>query len=204
MFSTIRIAAGVAVLALVGTFAYVAIPVTQGPIVPGAETQAIDPADFGGFSGTMSCNQGDWGALTTTDFGSHTEGETYARCRIEASDPRFSGNNYSVHDYYKYAGQPQWGVRSNSSVITNEHGTWVGEQGWGYQHPEHGALRYTGLYHGTGDYEGLTALLLLSQDEFGLTFDVEGVILPGDLPPVPAAAVEEALAVQERLAVGAD
>jgi hypothetical protein len=199
MMSTIQVAAGIAILALVGTFAYVAVPLTQGPGVPGAQDPAIDPGDFGGFSGTMLCNQGEYGTVTTTDFGSFTEAETYPRCRIEVSDPRFSGNNYSVHHYYKYDAKPTWGVRSNSSVITNEHGTWVGEQGWGYQHPEHGAMRYTGLFHGTGDYEGLTALMILSQDSFGLALDIEGVIFPGELPPVPEPAVEEALATQESL-----
>jgi hypothetical protein len=42
--------------------------------------------------------------------------------------------------------------------------------------------------------------MILTQDSFGLRMDVEGVILPGDLPPVPEPAVEKALAMQESLA----
>ena len=148
MFSATRVAAGVAILALAGSLALVANPVGDRPVAPGAEATPIDPGAFGGFTGSMSCEQGEEGTTTLTEWGSIVEGETYPRCDVEVSDSRFSGNNYSVHDYYKYGGVPPWGVRSNSSVITNEGGSWVGEQGWGYQHPEHGAMRYVGIYRG--------------------------------------------------------
>ncbi|MEX1295170.1 MAG: hypothetical protein AB1Z67_03260 [Candidatus Limnocylindrales bacterium] len=45
-----------------------------------------------------------------------------------------------------------------------------------------------------GAYEGLSALTLLSQDIWGLSFDFEGVIVPGGLPEAPEPPVEAALA----------
>ncbi len=144
-------------------------------------------------SGTMHCGAGDDGQTTTTEWGSVTIGETYPRCAIEASDPRISGNNHSVHDYYKYDGQPRWGVRSYSSVIGNEDGTWVATDGWGYQQPEDGTMFYAGRYRGTDAYEGLSALVVLSQDSWGMRFDVQGIIFPGDLPEAPELPTEAAL-----------
>lgn len=194
MFTATRVAAGIAVLALATSLALVAGPAARGPTVPGAQEVAIDPADFGGFSGTMICAQGDPGTYTLTDWGSITVDESYPRCTVEASDPRISGNNYSVHDYYKYGGQPVWGVRSYSSVITNGDGSWVMTDGWGYQQPEDGTMLYAGHYRGTDAYDGLSALVVLTQDSWGLAFDVEGVIIPGDLPPAPELPIESASA----------
>ena len=39
-----------------------------------------------------------------------------------------------------------------------------------------------------------SALMLVTQDDWGFYFDVEGVIFPGDLPAVPVRPTEEALA----------
>ena len=192
MFTATRVAATVAALTLAVSLALVAGPARFAPRAPGAQGDAIDPADVGGFSGTMLCAQGEYGQTTTTEWGSIVIGETYPSCLIEVSDPRISGNNYSVHDYYKYDGQPLWGVRSFSSVISNDDGTWVATDGWGYQHPEDSTMFYAGQYRGTGAYEGLSALVVLSQDRWGLRMDVEGVIIPGDLPEAPKPPIEAA------------
>lgn len=193
MFSSTRVVAGMAILALAGTLAYTVVPSTGERTAPGAGAQIIDPADFGGFCGTMHCGAGDDGQTTTTEWGSVTTGETYPRCAFEVSDPRISGNNHSVHDYYKYDGQPRWGVRSYSSVIGNEDGTWVATDGWGYQQPEDGTMFYAGRYRGTDAYEGLSALVVLSRDSWGMRFDVQGIIFPGDLPEAPELPTEAAL-----------
>jgi hypothetical protein len=194
MFSAIRITAGTAVFTLVASLALVAGPHTGGPAGPGVESYTIDPDDFGGFSGTMLCATGDYGDSTATDWGSSTVGETYPRCGVEASDPRISGNSYSVHDYYRYDFAPQWGVRRFASVITNENGSWISTDGWGYQQPEDGTMFYAARFRGTDAYEGLSALFVLSQDVWGLRFDVEGVIFPGDLPALPEPPIEAATA----------
>jgi len=192
MFSFTRVVAGMAILALAGTLAYTVVPSTGERTAPGADAQIIDPADFGGFSGTMDCGAGNYGQTTTTEWGSITLGETYPRCAIEASDARISGNSRSAHDYYKYDGRPEWGVRSFGSVISNEDGTWVAADGWGYQQPEDDTMFYAARYRGTDAYEGLSALVVLSQDSWGLRFDVEGVIFPGDLPEAPELPTEAA------------
>ena len=56
----------------------------------------------------------------------------------------------------------------------------------GFQSPATGAMHYEVLLAGEDAYEGLSALLVLSQDEWGHTFDVDGVIFPGELPEYPA------------------
>jgi hypothetical protein len=197
MFTATRVAAGVATLVLVGSLAFVASPVSDQSVAPAAETEAIDPLDFGGFTGQMQCRVGNEGTTTRSDWGTFVEGETYPRCTIETSDPRISGSHYSVHDYYKYRGRPNWGVRSASLVITNDDGAWVTTDGWGYQQPWDGAMFYAQRFEGTGAYDGLTALMIHTQDEWGFDFDVEGVIIPGELPEMPAAPVEAALAAHE-------
>lgn len=159
-------------------------PVQDDVEMPAAWTGAIDAADYGGVDGTLLCAQGTLGTVSDTAWGSITEGETYPRCLLDADDPRISGNSHSVHDYRKYAGKPEWGVRASSDVISNDDGSWVGG-GWGYQHPESGAMHYVDLYRGTGAYEGLSALQVLTQGSFGLSLDSDGVIFPGELPPYP-------------------
>jgi hypothetical protein len=194
MFTPMQtVIAGVA-LALVGGGALLALPAAEQGPAPGAESSPIDPAAFGGFSGTVQCERGLGGEATELDWGSLTTGETYPRCTIEASDPRIDGTNYSVHDYFRYAGKPRWGVRSVSNVITNDGGTWVSEDHWGYQHPEDGTMLYAARYRGTDGYEGLSAVAVMSQDHWGFEFAIEGVIFPGELPQAPEIPLEAALA----------
>ena len=194
MFSATQAVVATAVLALAGGAALLAVSGVDQDPVPGAEPQTIDPAAFGGFSGTVMCSQGWPGDVKEFEWGTLTTGETYPRCTVEASDPRISGANYSVHDYFRYDGEPQWGVRSVGNVITNEEGGWVSEHHWGYQHPEDQTMLYSATYRGTGAYEGLSALAVMSQDTWGFAFDIEGVIFPGDLPESPEAPIEAALA----------
>jgi hypothetical protein len=200
MFTATRIAAAVAVLALVGSFALVVQPATEDPAPPAAEAASIDPDAFAGFSGTVKCGAGMPGTRTDFDWGTMVTGETYAKCAVETDDDRVTGNSYTIHDYYKYAGQPQYGVRSAAVVLTNEDGTWVTTNGWGYQRPLDGTMLYVNEFRGTGAYDGLSALMVLTQKGWGAWFDVEGVIIPGDLPPTPEAPIEAALATQEGLA----
>ena len=196
MFNAARVAVVVTALALTSSLAYVAVTNPQGATpVPGAAMDDIDPADFGGFSGTMKCDEGELGTVTTLEWGTLNEGETYTECLMETDDPRISGNNHSIHNYYKYDGYPMWGVRNAASVITNDEGTWVSDRLVGYQEPWNSDLTYAGEYHGTGAYEGLTAILFLTQESFGLDFDAQGVIIPGELPEAPDPPIEAGLAV---------
>ncbi len=151
-------------------------------VAPGAEATPIDPTAFGGFTGSMKCAQGEYGTTTMTDWGSIVEGETYPRCTIETSDPRISGSHYSVHDYYTYGGEPTWGVRTVSLVITNDEGAWVSTDGWGYQQPWDGAMFYAQQLRGTGAYEGLTALMVHDPGRVGPHDGRPGGHLPGRAP----------------------
>ena len=196
MFSASRIVAGSAVLTLAGSLAFVAVP-TQEPagILPSAPMEDIDPTAFGGFVGRMVCRQGSLGTTHLTEWGSWVEGETYPACAVEVGDPRFAGNIYSVHDYYKYDGRPNWGVRNVSAVLTNDEGHWVSTSNWGYQQPEDGAMAYAMQWRGEGAYEGLSALTLATQEKMSLILDMNGVIFPGELPKAPETPLEAALAV---------
>ncbi len=197
MFTVARIVAAMAILALVSGLAVVAVPTPEGRApLPGASMHDIDPADFGGFTGTMKCRQGEYGTTSPTDWGSVVEGETYSHCPVEVGDHRFTGNMYSVHDYYKYAGLPTWGVRNVSAVLTNDDGYWVSTTDWGYQQPEDGTMAYAMQWRGRGAYEGLSALTILSQDAWGLNMDLEGIIFPGELPEAPEPPIEAALAAE--------
>ncbi|MEX1336355.1 MAG: hypothetical protein AB1Z66_13760 [Candidatus Limnocylindrales bacterium] len=142
MFNATRVAAVVALLALTASLAYVAMPDSEPAPAPGAEMAPIDPADFGGFVGRMSCAPGEYGTATAAEWGSIHEGETYHRCAVEVDDPRFAGNMYAVHDYHKYDGKPMWGVRSVGAVLTNEEGHWVTTSDWGHQQPVDGTMSY--------------------------------------------------------------
>lgn len=196
MFTAARIGAGVAMLALAGSLAIIAVPFQEQPAtVPTAPMEDVDPADFGGFTGRMICAQGEYGTTLNTEWGSKVEGETYTRCGVEVSDPRFTGNMHSVHDYYKYDGKPTWGVRSVSAVLANEDGHWVSTSNWGYQQPLDGAMAYAIQWRGEGAYEGLSALTLMTQDQCCLIMDMEGVVFPGELPEAPDTPIDAALAV---------
>jgi hypothetical protein len=77
-------------------------------------------------------------------------------------------------------------VRSFSTRIDNEHGSWMGT-GRGYvattQRYPHAYLE--ALYRGAGAYEGLTAIIF-AEYERGSGYDYHGMIFPGEVPEVPA------------------
>mgnify|MGYP001819955612 CR=1 FL=1 len=177
MFNATRMAVAVTVLALVAGLSYVAVPTLERAIVPAAPA-AISAEDFAGFTGTfraVGCRDGE---MTNHEWGHTIEGDYCSPMTLEVSDERLSGTARAAHNAVRFKNGAAYGVRTLTAEIVNEGGSWSG----------------------TGDYEGLTALMLLSQDDFGMHFDVEGVILPGDLPPVPEPAIEDAMAMQERLA----
>ncbi len=184
MFNATRVAVAVAVLALVGGLAYVAAPADQQSVPPGTETTPIDPADFAGFTGAFRVGSGRQGEAIEQDWGTSIRGEYYPRGTIEVSDDRLSGSHRSIHNYDHFRGGAKYGVRTTDLEITNDLGTWTG-QGIGLQVPHDSTMHYEFRLAGSGAYEGLSALLTLSQDEFGFSFDADGVIFPGELPPYP-------------------
>ena len=101
---------------------------------------------------------------------------------VEASDPRISGRWRLSMDTRRYVGrefdgQKVW-VWTSTSRIDNDDGAWVGTA-TGFVGGSEG--REFDVLHGEGAYEGLTAVFRWSSEESTL----EGVIIPGDLPPLP-------------------
>ena len=187
MFSAVRISAVVAILAFGGSLALVAgplAPASDPAYAPAASAEPLDQEEYAGFSGTWLAGGAEQGLQSQTPWGSETRDEKWVRA-LEVSDQRISGAFHSSHNYNTFRGGQRWGVRAIDYAIVNDEGTWRG-QGTGFQSPATGAMHYEVLLAGEDAYEGLSALLVLSQDEWGHTFDVDGVIFPGELPEYPA------------------
>lgn len=101
------------------------------------------------------------------------------------SDPRLSGEVWSVHDYLDYNGSSSGARLTSATVgIDNDGGSWTGTIR-GYEPPGvddwHAFIELTG----SGGYEGLSATLMMLDQ--GGHWDVQGMIYPGDPLPFPAA-----------------
>jgi len=94
------------------------------------------------------------------------------------SDPRLQGNYYVWQDNDEYrAGPTVWAI--GVSIVTDE-GAWRGIPAIHYG--QYGAGEH--VLVGEGEYDGLTAIAKV--DLVGQTWDWEGWIIGGDLPPLPA------------------
>ena len=102
-----------------------------------------------------------------------------------ASDPRISGQatwTSSIRFYpYGEEGGIDPAAWASAVRIENADGAWVGTT-TGYHDPAD-TTREWNLVDGEGAYEGLTAVFRFVAEE-----GYEGVIVPGGLPPFPAAA----------------
>jgi hypothetical protein len=101
---------------------------------------------------------------------------------LEATDPRISGRWRQVMNMWDYEsrepGAPGAMVWSASARIDNDDGAWVGTF-TGFWDGSNS--REWNILHGEGAYEGLTAVFRWLPEESMQ----EGVIVPGDLPPLP-------------------
>jgi hypothetical protein len=186
MFSIVRVAAVAAVLAVGGSLLLVAGPArppADPAVVSTVETDALDPEDYAGFGGTWTLGGYEAGTLEETDWGCRFRGERWSS-PLEVSDPRISGTWHMILNYDTFTDGASYGVRSVSNTIVNDDGSWTGT-GTGFQDPTTEGLHYQVLLTGQGAHEGLSALIFLSQDSYSMTFDVDGVIFPGELPEYP-------------------
>lgn len=193
-----RIAAGVAILALAGSVALVAGP--PGPIEdPDTAIQAAESEDRGTasteaeaafVSGTRSLDEMARFTYTSVMSAEYPDGRQFAtdygwaardgriEHTVDASDDRIDGSAILTYDsdYYD-SDDVQYPVMviTGTEVLTNERGTWEGPFEL-LDFPGTADEHFTSVLRGTGEYEGLTAVL------YGKDGRNEGVIFPGDLP----------------------
>ena len=146
--------------------------------------QAQDELDWRGarpFMGTGTLIRQDpleWTVGPDYSEATDIEAEVY----ILASDPRISGWMRQVSNLRSYptdgAGDAEVFVWSATVRITNEYGAWVGEIS-GYDEGTFSKEWY--ILEGEGFYEGLVAVFRWLEEGDAL----DGVIVPGDLPPLP-------------------
>ena len=104
---------------------------------------------------------------------------------FESDDPRFSGEGIYLgnRDAHEFAGVGL-DVDRGRTRIANEGGAWEGESSAALVDGLGGAADW---YVGSGDYEGLTAFVraMTSIPDTDGSWEVEGWIFPGELPPLP-------------------
>jgi hypothetical protein len=97
----------------------------------------------------------------------------------EADDPRLSGDGTWVANW-NWLLEDGPGTSTAAYVLVNPGGRWVGtSQGYGDGSVDNEMV----VLHGEGDYDGLTAMLLLRTVEGEAGF--EGVIFPFESPEIP-------------------
>src|SRR5262245_22457246 len=149
------------VLALSGTATFAQSEGPSDPMAPSAWTGTY----VGGASGLVSSSSGT-GYVEETNWESAT---------IESSDHRFSGAWRQTLTFRQFGGVF---VKSATGRLENDGGSWSGSfQGYA-------GLPFNkefNVFKGEGSYEGLTAVFTWTGDGSAL----EGVIVPGELPPPP-------------------
>lgn len=109
------------------------------------------------------------------------------RSFMHTSDPRLCGRFENIQNYYGLAGGSTGGaVRTGTGRLSNAGGSWLADF-QGFTKPDADALSstyYLTRFEGEGDYEGLSAVTLWLPSGTG-RWDIEGVLFPGEMPPMP-------------------
>jgi|GEM_PF-4284552 len=180
---TLRLAlAGVAMLALLG--------------VTGGASVAQEKADLGyaAISGTAGAGtRAADPAITTSPTVPQEVGIGMAYVSsMRTNDWRLSGRLDNTQDYYGFLpGLLGGAVRTGSGRLTNEGGSWLIEF-QGFTKPEthaYSSTYYVLHYTGEDGYEGLSAMTIWLPTR-PASWDVEGVLFPGEMPPMPALPAE--------------
>jgi hypothetical protein len=79
--------------------------------------------------------------------------------------------------------EPLW---YGSFRIENEDGAWQEMPSLTLQYPDETASTRTSALIGEGAYEGLVAIAELTYHPVGIEFDLQGVVVDGELPPMPS------------------
>lgn len=181
--------AGVLVFAIGGVM-LIAQPFGQQGTAPGAESGVSDLVPFTARYVYQQRRAGD--ATTLPNGTPQVADEAWVFRSIEASDPRLEGNMVVNATYDKYDGVS---LTTHVLRIENDAGawqegpyyrmTWADRDTPGDEEVQAGEARQ-GLLVGEGEYEGLVALVVSTEQlTGGGSTLLEGYIVDGDLPPVP-------------------
>ncbi len=143
------------------------------------EARSVDEMARFTYTSVLSADYPD-GSEVATDYGMARRGGR-VEYTIEASDDRVDGS--SVHTYnldYYDSDELAYPVSviTGTQVVTNGGGTWEGTFEL-LDFPGTRDEHHVAVLTGSGDYEGLTAVL------YGMDGTNEGVIFPGALPEMP-------------------
>jgi hypothetical protein len=126
--------------------------------------------------------------VTVEDGVTKTYGEHWKDFRpCDMSDPRLIGTGTNIYNTHTYPveGDDPIVVQSTTYRIENEAGSWeyTGAPGLARGPGTLDTVTDTGVFVGSGAYEGLTAYLVFDYSRNPVT--VVGAIFPGELPPIP-------------------
>jgi hypothetical protein len=122
------------------------------------------------------------GTITEHDWGRLHTGEIWLN-EYRMDDPRLTGTARALQNAYGFE-DPSYGPRVHTTRLENAEGSWVGT-GYAYQDPTTSGMHVYQILSGEGAYEGLTAILQLSQPVFGQTLETTGVVFSGPMPATP-------------------
>jgi hypothetical protein len=177
MFSTTKLVAGAAVLALTGTLLWSGV-LTAPPEEERMPAAEAERTDFIIVTGTSTLSGG--GAPTGDD---------------SMSDPRVSGR-VQLTNNYKMSTEDATGVQWGQYTLTNESGGWEGEWIGFYAgtaadvYDEPGEENAMVWASGTGDYEGWSYVANYTGNLFAL--DVRGLMYQELIPPTVVLGLLEA------------
>lgn len=187
MFNALRIAAGVAILAVAGSVAFLGGPFgasqeAMAPIssAPSDNDELMAPASVRAtfLWGLDGENKGE----EVGSFLRGRVGKVYSvddKYGIRELDPRIDGTARFIHDARDDGGLgPQWGTFR----LETEDGAWEGTMSGFWDSYE---TRTSGWLRGEGEYEGLALYLESFIDHGGAPGEMVGVIVPGDPPSDP-------------------
>jgi hypothetical protein len=188
MFSPVKAITAAAIVAALGGVMLISQPFEQPGSVPGAETEAVSPTWVTGSMQHVEDSCSETGFSNDGGFSRHSYECTFA---WTSSDPRLTGDVSKRwnEDTYETDDGPI-SVGTDASFLRNEGGDWACSTGYlvkgssPYEEDLSGSRTQTCV--GSGDYEGLSAVLVSKPAE-GFSDEFVGLIFPGELPPLPEA-----------------
>jgi hypothetical protein len=183
-------------VARAGLIVAIAIGLPAGTTVGvAAQSEAVDPVGFTGWTHDLAGVSEDCGVGSSYEV---VDGVAQTRdyvCTVwmGVSDPRFTGTytrtgNTDEHRGGVFTGGgPLW-VYTVVHRVENDEGTWEGSATTGLiidglEGDQVVITPETVTFSGTGDYEGLTAVVTMSA---GIFKNIQGVIFEGSPPPAPS------------------